>query len=46
MSWRFRGDQLTRSAIQRSFWDAHNTILGFILSLGLCVSFTDFVKVS
>jgi diacylglycerol diphosphate phosphatase/phosphatidate phosphatase len=33
------------STLHRSFWDAHNGILGLVLSLGLCVTFTDIVKV-
>ncbi|KAL1410923.1 hypothetical protein Q8F55_001866 [Vanrija albida] len=34
------------AAVRRSFWDAHNGILGFILSLGLVVTFTDIIKIT
>lgn len=32
--------------ISRSFWDAHSSILGLILCLGLIVTFTDIVKIT
>lgn len=31
--------------VRRSFWDAHNGILGLILGLGLTATFTDIIKV-
>jgi hypothetical protein len=37
---------VTAALITRSFWDAHNGVLGLALSLGLTVTFTDIVKVS
>lgn len=39
--------QLSRSLlVSRSFWDAHSSILGLILCLGLIVTFTDIVKIT
>lgn len=38
---------LTRRAIyQRSFWDAHSALLGFILNLGLTITITNILKAS
>ncbi|WVO24596.1 uncharacterized protein IAS62_005964 [Cryptococcus decagattii] len=32
--------------VRRSFWDAHNGILGLILGLGLTATFTDIIKIT
>ncbi|KAI9636581.1 putative phospholipid metabolism-related protein [Dioszegia hungarica] len=37
---------LTAAFIRRSFWDAHSAILGFVLNLGLTVTFTNVVKIT
>lgn len=37
--------ELIRALVQRSFWDAHNGILGLILNLALSQTLTIFIKV-
>ncbi|WVN91180.1 uncharacterized protein L203_106436 [Cryptococcus depauperatus CBS 7841] len=34
------------ACIRKSFWDAHNGILGLVLALGLTVTFTDIIKIT
>ncbi|RSH78806.1 uncharacterized protein EHS24_001715 [Apiotrichum porosum] len=34
------------AAMRRSFWDAHNGLLGLVLALGLSVTFTDVLKIA